>query len=1077
MDLNYINKRILEGIFQNENMNNYESKDLSNGNKIYIFSLYEGYDIFLLIDSLLCDIKSERILGNIYMINFSDYFIKLMNNNYNNIIEFVTSKNKNEIGKIFSLTDRVFLKDLISKEIFISQISAVIISPTTYFDQNEKIWCIQKFLFEEGKNILFFYFLQNQKHFNFFYNSLNKKINLSPNNHHIFTISRNNIIVDKSINRKFQLNKISLIEIKINNNINEENMSNNLAIIRDIRILLEQLLNLIYEEILKNIQSLIYFDNNNNLNHLIGDYYKYRTINNDDCINNIHFNFKYIFGDSNFKLKCLYYDLLSIKFLLKKCESYDIASLYNIFKEIKNYSENENSIFSYQDSTTENLIFDLCNIFKNNLFTIKNNINRIISEEEAVILDEFFDLYIFINMDPDIKKELRNILENNIIELKCDNNFFKINYSKYIQLINILESKIIKNNFDNNKNKKDDMNMNMNDIKIKKEEVLIITNNECIIDNFKSIFNIYGLNKKISNDLNFFNNEEYLNDNKNIYKEFFEYNFRRFLINRREFLNRYKILSNIKSCNNISNYYKENLLLHYLCYQLTRSFDIKHEGLFDRIYDTYQKDNNEIDLLPSEFAEEITEDIFNEYIQQNFNEEETFPYLKIDYISLNHREYYKKEISLIEKLRNNNYSKIILFDYNTNILKSLECFITNYNQTINCIVFFIDYNSYNFKIDFNNSKIESLAFKNLISELKKEKANQKQDNNYSKNKNYYEPINIDEKDNQILEKNENNKIGNTLCREAEKYNIIVDFREMGTKTPYYLYKNNFNIINGSLEVGDYILTNNYCIERKSISTKDLYQSLNSKHLIEQTIKMGKYYKNIIILLEFEENIDILSTFEKGIFYKPIILRKLLDLTNITELEKNNCLFMWSLNCKMTSIMLKSLKIKLNNEILDIDYCLHINKINKGKSSKDKKKNSSNSINDNSIFNSNSQKVKTIDSFFNLNKNKNENNIYSKDNKDNKDNEKNKDEENIKKYETQNYGNENYTKEIKNKKLDISSEKIIRNVPGINSSNYNLINKNFNNLYDFITCEKEKKFEIFGRINGTKMLSLFNYEYQ
>ena len=239
MDLNYINKRILEGIFQNENMNNFESKDSSNGNKIYIFSLYEGYDIFLLIDSLLCDIKSERILGNIYMINFSDYFIKLMNNNYNNIIEFVTSKNKNEIGKIFSLTDRVFLKDLISKEIFISQISAVIISPTTYFDQNEKIWCIQKFLFEEGKNILFFYFLQNQKHFNFFYNSLNKKINLSPNNHHIFTISRNNIIVDKIINRKFQLNKISLIEIKINNNINEENMSNDLAIIRDIRILLD----------------------------------------------------------------------------------------------------------------------------------------------------------------------------------------------------------------------------------------------------------------------------------------------------------------------------------------------------------------------------------------------------------------------------------------------------------------------------------------------------------------------------------------------------------------------------------------------------------------------------------------------------------------------------------------------------------------------------------------------------------------------------------------------------------------------------------------------------------------------
>jgi ERCC4-type nuclease len=343
-----------------------------------------------------------------------------------------------------------------------------------------------------------------------------------------------------------------------------------------------------------------------------------------------------------------------------------------------------------------------------------------------------------------------------------------------------------------------------------------------------------------------------------------------------------------------------------------------------------------------------------------------------------------------------------------------------------------------------------------------------------------EIFNIDEQNNNQISQNfENNNKNNNFTinkeKDEEKFNIIIDYREMGTKTPYYLYKNNFNIINGSLQVGDYILTNNYCIERKSISTKDLYQSLNSKHLLEQTIKMGKYYKNIIILLEFEEHIDILNTFEKGICYKPIILRKLLDLTNITELEKNNCLFMWSLNCSMTSRMLKSLRYKLKDEILDIDYCLHINKTNK--TSKNKKKNGkSNNSNNNSLnINdncSNSQKIKTIDSFFNLNNNiKHDiNNII------NNDADKNKEEENIKKYETQN-NYENYAIEIKNKKLDISIEKFVRNVPGINSTNYNLVNNNFNNLYEFITCEKEKKFELFGRINGTKILSLFNYEYQ
>ena len=957
-----------------------------------------------MLDNLLTEIKSRIILGNIYLINFSDYFIRLMNNNYNNNIDNINSKNKNDIGKIFSVTEKVFLKDLISREIFLSQISAIIISPTTYFDLKEKIWCIHKFLEEEGKNILFFYFLQNQKHYDFFLNSLNKSIKITSNNLKTFIIPRNNILIEKIINRKFQLNKISLIEVNIT-----DNNDNIPTIKKEVKILLEKLLKMIYEEIIKNIQTIIGENKDTDINKLLSQFYDYRIINNDDSINNIHFKLMYLFNEKNFKLKYLYYDLLSIKFLLKKFESYDIASLYNIFKEIKAFSEKENSIFSYQDSTTENLIYELNSIFKNNLYTIKTDEKRIITEEENNILDEFFDLYIFINMNQEMKSSLRKIIEQNIIELKSDNDFFKINYNKYIQLINILESKIINNKNDENK----------------KEEVLIITNNESEIDNFKSIFNIYGLNKKLNNgDKNFFTNEEYLMNNENIYKEFFEYNFRKFLINKREFITRYKIITNIKSPKNISNYYKENLFLHYLCYQLTRSFDIKNEGLFDRIYDIYQKNNNEMELLPSEFAEELTEDIFNDYIQQNFNEEETFPFIKIDYIALNSREYYKKEITLIEKLRNKNYTKIILFDYNTNILRTIECFIANYNQSINKIILFFDFNSYNFKIDFNHTKIELYKFNHIIN---------------NNNLNQEEKGGEEEKE--------------------EKFNIIVDYREMGTKTPYYLYKNNFTIINGSLEVGDYILTNNHCIERKSISTKDFYQSLNnSKHLIEQTIKMGKYYKNIIILLEFEETVDIINTFESGICYKPIIMRKLLDLTNITELDKNNCLFIWSLNCKMTSKLLRNLRIKLNREILDIDYCLNINKINKGNISKNQKKNEIN----NNI--SNSQKI-TIDSFFCLNKK----------NEENKEKEITQ-EKNIEKYETQN-NNESYINEIMNKKLDISAEKIIRNIPGINSNNYNLITDNFNNLYEFITCKKEKKYELFGRINGTKIFSLFNYEYQ
>ena len=401
-------------------------------------------------------------------------------------------------------------------------------------------------------------------------------------------------------------------------------------------------------------------------------------------------------------------------------------------------------------------------------------------------------------------------------------------------------------------------------------------------------------------------------------------------------------------------------------------------------------------------------------------------------MALNSKEYYKKEINLVEKLSSKEYSKIILFDYNTILFRIIESFITNYNTSINAIISFHDYNSYSFKIDFNHIKNETINFKTKQEII------------------HFPEVNNKDINNNLQTNNTNNN-----------YNIIIDFREMGTKTPFYLYKEDFNIITGSLEVGDYILTNNHCIERKSISTKDFYQSLNnSKHLIEQTIKMGKYYKNVIILVEFEESIDIFNYLDQGICYKPAIIRKLLELTNITELEKNNCFFLWSLSCKMTSKLLKSLRNKLNKEILDIDYCLNINKINKTTLSKNRKK----KIEYNNITNSfNSQKNKTIESFFGLN---DENNEKTDDKK----------EEKIEKYEALN-DNENYYNEIMNKKLDISVEKIIRNIPGINSNNYNLINNNFSNLYEFIACKKEKKYDIFGRINGTKIFSLFNYEYQ
>lgn len=54
-----------------------------------------------------------------------------------------------------------------------------------------------------------------------------------------------------------------------------------------------------------------------------------------------------------------------------------------------------------------------------------------------------------------------------------------------------------------------------------------------------------------------------------------------------------------------------------------------------------------------------------------------------------------------------------------------------------------------------------------------------------------------------------------------------------------------------LQVGDYILTPEICIERKSIS--DLIGSLFSGRLYNQAVAMTRHYAKPMLLIEFDQN--------------------------------------------------------------------------------------------------------------------------------------------------------------------------------------------------------------------------------
>ncbi|XP_073228243.1 DNA repair endonuclease XPF-like [Porites lutea] len=81
--------------------------------------------------------------------------------------------------------------------------------------------------------------------------------------------------------------------------------------------------------------------------------------------------------------------------------------------------------------------------------------------------------------------------------------------------------------------------------------------------------------------------------------------------------------------------------------------------------------------------------------------------------------------------------------------------------------------------------------------------------------------------------------------------VIVDMREFRSELPSLIHRRGIDIEPVTLEVGDYILTPDMCVERKSIS--DLIGSLNNGRLYNQAVAMTRFYKRPILLIEFDPN--------------------------------------------------------------------------------------------------------------------------------------------------------------------------------------------------------------------------------
>ncbi|CAE6448788.1 unnamed protein product [Rhizoctonia solani] len=86
---------------------------------------------------------------------------------------------------------------------------------------------------------------------------------------------------------------------------------------------------------------------------------------------------------------------------------------------------------------------------------------------------------------------------------------------------------------------------------------------------------------------------------------------------------------------------------------------------------------------------------------------------------------------------------------------------------------------------------------------------------------------------------------------AEPPRVVVDMREFRSTLPSILHLTQIQVVPATLTVGDYILTPDIVVERKSVP--DLVSSFTSGRLYTQCEMMTAYYKQPVLLIEFEEN--------------------------------------------------------------------------------------------------------------------------------------------------------------------------------------------------------------------------------
>jgi len=195
-------------------------------------------------------------------------------------------------------------------------------------------------------------------------------------------------------------------------------------------------------------------------------------------------------------------------------------------------------------------------------------------------------------------------------------------------------------------------------------------------------------------------------------------------------------------------------------------------------------------------------------------------------------------------------SYIILYDCDMTFVRQVESFQAS-NPTMEIRVYFLLYKgSVEEQAYLTTLRREKEAFENLIKAksemvIPEDREGREFDNSVLSRGS--------DKASDIMMKNlgRNSRKGGGLDDRKLTPRVIVDMREFRSELPSLLHKRGIDIEPVTLEVGDYILSPEICVERKSIS--DLIGSLNSGRLYNQATSMSRFYSKPMLLIEFDSN--------------------------------------------------------------------------------------------------------------------------------------------------------------------------------------------------------------------------------